>query len=317
MSEKAYEKEKIVTVIGSLNFDLIFKQKRLAEIGETYTADRLETAGGGKGANQAVQCAKLGTTTYLVGAVGNDVLGEKLVHDLKHYGVHTEYIGRAAETTGVGVVNALEDGTLIATISKGANYSLTKERIDEIEDLLMRSAIVILQLEVPVDVVEYAIRKAHDFGCYIILNAAPAAPVAPDALAKVSCLVVNESEASFYCGKPIHDLASAQLHGHGLYERTGELLIITLGKSGCVVFDREGSFYVPAEPVNAIETTGAGDSFIGAFATRMLESPDVKAATRFASRAAAVTVTKIGAQSAMPTIQQLQADVSSDSQPMV
>ncbi|WP_200889541.1 PfkB family carbohydrate kinase [Cohnella kolymensis] len=198
-------KEKIITVIGSLNFDMIFKQQRLAVIGETYSAENLTITGGGKGANQAVQCAKLGASTYLVGSVGRDVLGDQLLNDLARYGVITDYVSRTDAATGVGVVNALEDGSLLATISKGANYEMTPERIDEIEPLLKRSSIVILQLEIPIEVVEYSIHKAHEAGCYVILNAAPAAAISADALAKVNCLVVNEPEASFYCGEIIED----------------------------------------------------------------------------------------------------------------
>jgi ribokinase len=299
-------KEKIITVIGSLNFDLIFKQQRLAQIGETYSADHLTTTGGGKGANQAVQCAKLGTDTYMVGAVGRDVLGEQLVADLQRYGVNTDYVVRTEETTGVGVVNVLEDGTLMATISKGANYTLTTGRIDEIDELLERSSIVILQLEIPVEVVEYAIEKAHAHGCYLILNAAPAAAISSEALAKVHCLVVNEPEAAFYCGAPIEDLESAMLHAPKLYERIGQLLIITLGKNGSLLVDGKTMHHIRAAKVEAIETTGAGDSYIGAFACQLLQEHSAEEAAGFASHAAGFTVTKIGAQTAMPTSRELE-----------
>jgi ribokinase len=300
------KKDKIITVIGSLNFDFIFKQQRLAKIGETYTADHMTTTGGGKGANQAVQCAKLGAVTYLVGAVGRDVLGDQLVRDLERYGVNTDYVARTDETTGVGVVNALEDGTLMATISKGANYTITTARVDEIDQLLERTSIVILQLEIPVEVVEYAIHKAYAHGCYIILNAAPAAAISTEALAKVHCLVVNEPEAAFYCGTAIDDLESAMQHAPMLYGRIGELLIITLGKNGSLLYNGESMFHVKAAKVDAVETTGAGDSYIGAFACQLLKEQPVDEAARFASMAAGITVTKIGAQTAMPTTRELE-----------
>jgi len=310
-------KEKIITVIGSLNFDVIFKQQRFAQIGETYTADHVETASGGKGANQAVQCAKLGIPTYLVGSVGRDVMGTQLLHELAEYGVNTNYVTRVDETTGVGVVNALHDGTLMATISKGANYTITKNRIDEIEALLKRSSIVILQLEIPIEVVEYSIHKAHQFGCFIILNAAPAAAVSAEALSKVNCLVVNEPEASFYCGASVENLESALRHGRKLHEKIGELLIITLGRNGSVLFDADDTIHVKSLEVEAIETTGAGDSYIGAFATRLLMGDDFASAAGYASAAAAITVTKIGAQSAMPTARELETIIPSISGRMI
>ena len=203
-------KENIVTVIGSLNFDIIFKQQRLAQKGETIIADSSFFAGGGKGANQAVQCAKLGVTTYLVGALGKDAFGDYLVKQLVTYGVNTEYVQRTDENTGLGVVNSLLDGTLVATISNGANYTMSKNRIDEVESLLIRSKIVILQLEIPVDVVEHIIHRAAMHDCFIVLNAAPAVRISDEALAKVNCLVVNEPEASFYCDEEIYDLGSAE-----------------------------------------------------------------------------------------------------------
>lgn len=303
-------KEKMITVIGSLNFDLIFKQKRLAVKGETYPADSMTTAGGGKGANQAVQCAKLGVTTYLVGAVGRDVFGDYLLDGLTQYGVNTDYVKRVDETTGVGVVQALQDGTISATIAKGANDTVTRSQIDEAEPLLVKSSIVILQLETPVSVVEYAIRKAHEHGCYIILNAAPALELSSEALEKVNCLVVNEPEASFYCGAAIHDLDSAKEHCTKLLEQIGDLLIITLGRGGSLLYDGIHKLHVQAAEVEAIETTGAGDSYIGAFACKLLEGKSMAEAAAFASKAAGVTVTKIGAQPGMPTAVELQADCS-------
>jgi ribokinase len=297
--------EKVITVIGSLNFDLIFKQQRLALEGETFTAESMTTAGGGKGANQAVQCAKLGAPTYLVGAVGNDVFGNQLIKDLKSYGVNTTYVTVTEAATGMGVVNALEDGRLVATISRGANYTVNKEHVDQIDSLLKRSAIVIFQLEIPVEVVEYAIEKAQQYGCYIILNAAPAKHISEDALSKVNCLVVNEPEASYYCEAYIHDLDSALDHCDRLYGRIKDLLIITLGKSGSLIYDGMNKIHIEADQVKAEETTGAGDSYIGAYAYMIFQGKGTEEAARYASKAAGITVTNIGAQPAMPTAVEL------------
>ena len=298
-------KENIITVVGSLNFDIIFKQKRFAQIGETYTADSVNFTGGGKGANQAVQCAKLGAKTHMVGAVGKDSFGNILRKQLTNYGVNVDYVSVSDENTGLGDVNALENGTLIATISTGANFMVNRKHIDEAGELIKRSKIVIFQMEIPIDVVEYAIGKASLHNCFIILNAAPAKYISEHALAKVNCLVVNEPEASFYCGEEIKDLESADKNYKKLYAKIKELLVITMGKNGSLIYDGKTRLHVPTNNVKAIETTGAGDSFIGALAYKFLQDCDYEEAAKFATRAAEVTITKVGAQSAMPTLEEI------------
>ena len=152
-SEREY-----ICVIGSLNYDIIMKQKRMPFQGETYTADSITYSGGGKGANQAVQCAKLGIDTIMVGKVGRDTFGDSLVEKLKDYGVDCSCIGRSSSPTGVGVVHALEDGTVYASIITGANFDITSREIDGLDELIRNSRIVILQLEIPTEVVEHIIR---------------------------------------------------------------------------------------------------------------------------------------------------------------
>lgn len=293
-------KDNIVTVIGSLNFDIIFKQQRLPQVGETLMADHVACTGGGKGANQAVQCAKLGVTTYMVGAVGQDFFGNFLVSELEKYGVSTQYIQRVTQNTGLAAVNALTDGTIFATISNGANYTLTPEYIDQLRELLAKSKIVILQLEIPLAVVEYIIAVASECGCFIILNAAPALPLSAAALAKVNCLVVNEPEASFYCGATIVDLATAEAHCDELWQKIKDMLIITLGDKGSLLYDGATKLHIPAKQVAVVETTGAGDSYIGALASRLLAGCAYQEAAEFATRVSAITVTEVGAQPAMP-----------------
>lgn len=302
-------KEKIITVVGSLNYDIIFKQKRLPKIGETLIADSVHFEGGGKGANQAVQCSKLGACTYLVGAVGNDAFGDYLIKRIKSFNVNTDYI-KVVEgvSTGIGVVNSFEDGTLIATISQGANHSINKDMIEEADELLKKSNIVILQMEIPIEIVEYVINKASDYGCYIILNAAPARNISIECLSKVNCLIVNENEASFYLKKNISDVESAKKYGKNLFEKIKDTLIITLGEKGSVLFNKfnkENGIYIEAVNVNAVDTTGAGDSYVGAFAFKILEGCDVENSARFATKAAAFTVKKIGAQGAMPYLDEI------------
>ncbi|MHB1393854.1 MAG: ribokinase [Clostridia bacterium] len=298
-------KENIITVIGSLNYDIIFKQKRLANLGETLTADSVTFAGGGKGANQAVQCAKLGARTYMVGTVGMDVFGECLFRELGKFNVNTDYIKSVMENTGIGVDNVLEDGTLIGTISTGANFTINKDQIDEADDLISRSKIIIVQMEIPIEVIEYTIDKARKHNCYIILNAAPAKEISDTALSKLDCLVVNEPEATFYSGEKVSDLESAKKNCEKLFEKVKGLVIITLGENGSLLYDGKTKIHVIAKKVNAIDSLGAGDSYIGAFAYKILECCGHVEAAKFAAVAGALTVTRVGAQSSMPTLKEI------------
>jgi ribokinase len=295
----------IVTVVGSLNFDIIFKQKKLPAIGETYSADSISFCSGGKGANQAVQCAKLGLSTHMVGKIGNDYFGEVLKQNLTKNGVDTTYISTVSTNTGIGVVNAIADGSLIATIAKGANYSLTQTDIDHAENVIAKSKVVILQLEVPIDVVEYTIKKAKEYNCYVILNGAPASVISEEALKLVDCFVVNESEASFYAGKEVSSYQDAEKVCELLHAKIGQHLIITLGAEGSLIFDGTEKLYIPPNKVKVVETTGAGDSYIGAFAYAKISGMNLREAGDFASKVSSLTVLTIGGQDAMPTLDEV------------
>jgi len=294
-----------VTIVGSINYDIILKQKRLPEIGETFTADSVTFCGGGKGANQAVQCAKLGLESYMVGKVGNDQFGSELIATMKKYGLNTDYVSKADTNTGLGIVNAISDGSVVATIAKGANYSMTIEDIDQVEDLLKKSKIVILQLEIPKEVVEYTIKKAKGYNCYVILNAAPACEIDVDCLKLVDCLVVNETEASFYAGERVSSVIDAEKVCRKLYLFTNNLLIITLGEKGSILYDGNKTIHIPCRTVDVVETTGAGDSYTGALAYGLMNEWPIEKIGEYASIVSSRTVTKIGAQDAMPTLIEL------------
>ena len=295
-----------ICVIGSLNYDIIIKQKRLPQMGETYTADSITYSGGGKGANQAVQCAKLGYPTVMVGKVGEDSFGDKLLKNLNEYGVDCTCVKRSSLDTGVGIVHALEDGAVYATIITGANFDMKKQEIDELEELIKNSKVLVLQLEIPVEIVEYILDQAKAWGVYTILNAAPAKEISREALRKVSCLIVNETEASFYAGAEITDLAGVEANREKLEALCPGTIIVTLGAKGSVLLEQGN--VTPVESVKAeyvAETTGAGDSYIGAFAYGMCKGMESGEACRFASRVSSLTVQKIGAQEGMPYFNEL------------
>ena len=299
-------KEKKAVIIGSLNYDIILKQKRLPKIGETFVADSITMCGGGKGANQAVQLSKLGGKTLMVGCIGNDKFGDELLLNLQKYNVNTDYVKISKESsTGMGIVNVFDDGKLIATITRGANYDITNSDVDKIKSEIISAKLIILQMEIPIDIVEYIINLASKHNTYIILNAAPAYEIREEVLAKVNCLVVNETEASFYLNKEINNFKSSEENCEELYKKIKDLLIITLGENGSLLYDGKEKLHIKAKKVKVVETTGAGDSFIGAFAYKLLNDLPYKEAAEFASLVSAVTVTKVGAQDSMPTYEEV------------
>lgn len=297
--------EAFVTVVGSLNFDIIFKQKKLPAVGETYTADSISFCSGGKGANQAVQCAKLGLKTYMVGKIGDDFFGGVLKQNLNNYGVDTTCVTTSSINTGIGVVNSIDDGSLVATIAKGANYSLTQADIDQAEKIIAKSKVVILQLEVPIEIVEYTIKVAKKYNCYVILNGAPASEISDETLKLVDCFVVNESEASFYAGEEVSSYQDAEKVCEKLHAKVGQHLIITLGAQGSLIFDGMEKLFILPNKVKVVETTGAGDAYIGAFAYAITTGMTLREAGEFASKVSSLTVLKIGGQDAMPSIDEV------------
>ena len=295
-----------ISVIGSLNYDILMKQSRLPLEGETYTADSVSFEGGGKGANQAVQCAKLGVLAYMIGKVGSDNFGDILLEKLTQYGVNTDYIERSKKDTGLGVVHVLEDGSVYASIITGANYDITIEDTDRTEDIIYNSKMIILQMEIPTEVVEHIIYKAKERGVYTILNAAPAKEISKEVLKLVDCFVVNETEASFYAEEEINDKDTAIQYAHKLTDLTDGTVIITLGSNGSLLCHQDTCVTIPSEKVeHVVESTGAGDSYIGAFAYYKFLGKSDEEACRFAAKVSAITVTKVGAQGAMPYLKEL------------
>ena len=253
---------KKIVVIGSLNYDIILKIPRLPECGETLPADQAGFSAGGKGANQAVQAAKLGVETYMVGRVGKDAHGDALIESAQKYQVNTDYITRSEEVTGMGVVEALEDGSVFSCIVRGANFDVTKEDIDRAEPVIREADLMILQMEIPQKINEYAIDKAMECGCKVLLNTAPAAPIGEEYLKKSAIIVANEVEAGFYLGENVDNVEKAIKGIKKLQNIYGNDIVITLGKEGSVVSDHGVVTFIPSRKVHAIETTGAGDSLL-------------------------------------------------------
>ena len=293
---------KKITVIGSLNYDVILKIPRLPFKGETLTANGAAFSAGGKGANQAVQAAKLKTPTYMVGCVGTDASADFLVNTAKEYGVNVDYIRKVPGSSGMGVINAVEDGSVYACIVRGANFEVTKEDVDNAMPILKESGVCILQNEIPVEIIAYAIDKAKEAG----LNAAPAIELPEECLSKVDILVVNEVEAEFYCHEKIDSVEKAKTEIKKMAEKYNNNVIFTLGKDGAVAYENGTIEFIPAMKVDAIETTGAGDSYIGAVSHSIIEGKSLIEACKFATKCSAITVCRMGAQPSMPTLEDVE-----------
>ena len=296
---------KKITVIGSLNYDVILKIPRLPFKGETLTANGATFSAGGKGANQAVQAAKLKTPTYMVGCVGTDASADFLVCTAKQYGVNVDYIRKVPGSSGMGVINAVEDGSVYACIVRGANFEVTKEDVDNAMPILKESGVCILQNEIPVEIIAYAIDKAKEAGCTVVLNAAPAIELPEECLSKVDILVVNEVEAEFYCHEKIDSVEKAKTEIKKMAEKYNNNIIFTLGKDGAVAYENGTIEFIPAMKVDAIETTGAGDSYIGAVSHSIIEGKSLIEACKFATKCSAITVCRMGAQPSMPTLEEV------------
>lgn len=295
----------MILVAGSLNYDIILKVKRMPREGETMTCESASTAAGGKGANQAVQAAKLGVPTYMIGAVGADNMGDFLRDEAKGYGLDVSRVKRSWASTGMGCIHALEDGRVFATINRGANYDLTIGDIDASEDLFSQAKILILQNEIPHEVNIHAANLAKKHGLKVLYNAAPAFPEKKEVLPLADVVIVNEGEASDYLGVRISSVEDAQREGLKVSASMGNTWVITMGSHGSVICSEGRSEIVRPYKVDAVETTGAGDSYIGGLGYALINGMDIFTAAKFATKCSAVTVCGIGAQNSMPTLEQI------------
>ncbi|MFA6857464.1 MAG: ribokinase, partial [Treponema sp.] len=255
--------ENNVVVIGSLNYDHFIHVPELPAKGQTMQISGIDTACGGKGANQAYQCAKLGMSTYMVGAVGSDVYGTKLLTSLTDVGTDVSFVKTVDVPTGQGYVVCAENGSLFSTILHGANWEVTTSDVDKIMPFINENTFVVLQMEIPVDIVKYAIRAAAGKKAKIIVNAAPAVPIEKEYFAMCSLVVFNETEAMFYMNKKFAGKDNAVKMIPGFAKELSTAVCITLGPEGVIYCDRNNLYTYPAVDVPVVETTGAGDSFIG------------------------------------------------------
>ena len=298
-----------VVVAGSLNYDIFLTLPAVPKVGETASASSSKSAAGGKGANQAVQIAKLGTSVCMVGSVGQDQMGKALLKSLADAGVDCRKVKEEADLgTGMGIVDVFPDGSVMAVISHGANYGVDPARIFEAEEEIARARLLVLQLEIPIESVKCAVDLAAKHGTKVLLNAAPAAKLEDEYIQRCDYFVVNEVEASFYAGEEINSVEAAEKWLPKLAKKYQNCWICTLGKEGALIASEDQMYRIPAAKTKAGETTGAGDSFVGGFCHGLLQGMDLCQAGNFAACCSGITIQSVGAQNSMPDREQIQKE---------
>ena len=280
----------MIFVVGSLNMDMSIESPYMPEEGETITGKGFITNGGGKGANQAVAAAKLGGKIAMCGVVGNDVFGQTLIDNLKKSGVDASHVRREEETnTGIAVI-VVTGGNNRIILDKGANAFLTEADIDEFLEKAKRGDIYLTQLENPIDIIGYGLKKAKEKGLFTILNPAPANNEIVRYFDFVDIITPNETELEVLGGKE-------KLFNSGINK-----IITTLGSKGYEIADKYSAKTYPCIKVKAIDTTAAGDTLCGGLAVGLSEGMSIEAACAFGSRAASIACTRRSAQTSIPTL---------------
>lgn len=300
-----------VVVVGSFMMDLIVRTERMPKEGETIVGKEFQRAPGGKGANQAMAAARLGGRVTMVGRVGDDLFGQDQIRSLREAGIETSYITIDPEApTGVGSIT-LDDssGNNRIIIVPGANMRCVPEDVDRAQAALEAADVILLQCEIPAEVNLHVLRRAKELGKPVIFNPAPARPLDRETLELVTVLTPNETEAEALTGVEIRTIEDAEQAAVRLREQGVQTVIITLGAKGSLLYDASGPKLAPTWPVEVVDPTAAGDAFNGAFAVAFAKGLPVEEALRFANAAGALTVTAMGAQPSIPTLEKLEAFV--------
>lgn len=305
-----------ILVVGSLNMDQVVRVPRLPSMGETLLgAGSLKLVPGGKGANQAVAMARLGGSVMMAGRVGSDPFGEQLIQALQADGVHTDLVlVDKEEASGTAFIFLSPDGDNAIVVASGSNMVVgnDEEQMTHILTALSNVQALVLQLEIPLPTVQKLIGAGHRAGIRVVLNLAPAQALSKELLAQVSVLVVNEGEASLLSGQRVDSLEDAQIVGRVLHGYGISTVVVTLGARGAILVtdDEAGktrTIHQAPPKVQVVDTTAAGDCFVGALTLALTEGQTPEEALRFAVNASALKVTKFGAQSGLPTREEVHA----------
>ena len=294
---------KNICVIGSLNMDLVVNVDTMPKPGQTLLGGNFKEVPGGKGANQAVAMARLEGNVSMIGKVGNDGFGKTLIEALNNDNVNTDHIHTADCSTGVAFITVDKNAQNSIVVSPGANFEVKEDDIDNNIEAIKNSDIVVLQLETPLNTIKYALNKAKELNKYTILNPAPAVKLDDEIIKNVDLLTPNETELEIISGVSIETEEDIQKAAQIMIEKGVKELIVTLGSKGSLYINKEKSMFKKAYKVEAVDTTAAGDSYTGALAVALSQDKNIEDAMDFASKVGALSVLKEGAQSSLPTLE--------------
>lgn len=295
-----------ILVIGSLNADLVVKSPRFPEAGETISGEDLQIIAGGKGANQAVAVARQGVDVAMVGRVGNDSFAPFLMDNLKENQVDTAHVLETASATGTAIIVVDAKGQNSIVLSAGANGQVNFQDIDSAPD----AKILLLQFEIPMETVLHAAKLYKSKGTKVILNPAPAKEISDELLQNIDILIPNESELSLLSQQKVTDIKSAEMAAKEILKRGVETVIVTLGEKGALIVSSTQVKQVNTFEVNVVDTTAAGDSFIGGFASALLKNKSLEESVRYGCACGALATTKFGAQPSLPTKEEVERFIS-------
>lgn len=290
-----------ILVVGSSNTDMIIKTASLPKPGETVIGGTFYMASGGKGANQAIAAKKSGGDVVFVTRVGEDDFGKRSIENYKKDGLDITHIIHDEESaSGIALIMVDDSGENSIAVASGANNNISPDDIKRISDVVDESQIILVQLEIPLESVKAAVKQAYEKKKTVILNPAPAQMLGDDLLKMITIITPNENEAGILSGIKVEDEESAIKAARNLLSRGVQKVILTMGSRGLLYCDDSDCEMMPAYKVDAVDTTAAGDVFNGALASGLAEKMELRSAIRFASAAAGISVTRMGAQTSIP-----------------
>ena len=297
---------KKIIVIGSSNVDLVVRTSHLPAPGETILGGEFFMNQGGKGANQAVAIKRLGGNLIFMAKLGNDVLGRQSVGYFKKEGIDTRYIALDEDSaSGVALISVDDHAENSIVVASGANMLLNEQDVDKMLEEMCEGDILLMQLEIPLQTVEYAARKAFGKGVKVVLNPAPARSLPKELFRHLYMVTPNRIEAEMLTGIKIANDADVEKVAEEICAMGVKNVIITLGSKGCLIREEGVSYRIDAFKVEPIDTTAAGDTFNGALCVGLSEGMDLKQAAVMASKASSIAVTRMGAQSSIPYREEL------------
>ncbi len=298
-----------IIVIGSMNADLVVRAPRFPQPGETISGENLRIIPGGKGANQAVAAARQGAAVEMVGRVGSDSFGPELINNLRQNNVETSCIRTDPQSsTGTAIIVVDANGQNSIVLSPGGNGRVSPADVDRVS--FSGYKLLLLQSEIPTETVVAAARRAKENNVRVLLNPAPARSLPTELISLADFILPNETELSLLADQPVNDLASAEKAAKTLIECGAQNVIVTLGAKGALIVSGKQVSHVDTYQVNVVDTTAAGDAFIGGFASALLQNKSLEEAVRYGCACGALATTRFGAQPSLPTREEVERFMS-------